>query len=61
MFVENSEESNIYVPARNVYALENSSLIGDEVLNELEKVYGKKVYNRDDVPGKIQFLTKKGI
>ena len=61
MFVENSEESNIYVPARNVYALENSSLIGDEVLNELEKVYGKKVYNKEDVPGKIQFLTKKGI
>ena len=58
MYVESSNEDGVYTPTRNVFALNKTCLDGDAVLNELEKVYGKKVYNREDVPGKIQFLTK---
>ena len=58
MFVENAEEEGSYVPTRNVFALNEEELYGDAVLVELERVYGKKVYNKDDVPGKIKFLDK---
>lgn len=60
MYVESSNEDGVYTPTRNVFALNKSCLDGDAVLNELERVYGKKIYNKEDVPGKIQFLTKKG-
>ena len=42
----------------NVFALNGEELIGDAVLIELERIYNKKVYNKDDVPGKIRYLTK---
>lgn len=58
MFIENTEEDGIYVPTRNVFALNGEELIGDTVLVELERIYNKKVYNKDDVPGKIRYLTK---
>ena len=58
MFVENSDEDGIYVPTRNVFALNGEELIGDAVLVELERIYNKKVYDKDDVPGKIKYLTK---
>lgn len=58
MFVENTEEDGIYVPTRNVFALNGEELIGDAILVELEGIYNKKVYNKDDVPGKIKYLTK---
>lgn len=58
MFVENTEEEGFYVPTRNVFALNEEELYGDAILVELERVYGKKVYNKDDVPGKIKFLDK---
>lgn len=58
MFVENTEEEGYYVPTRNVFALNEEELYGDTVLVELERVYGKKVYNKEDVPGKIKFLDK---
>ena len=58
MFVENTEEDGVYVPTRNVFALNGEELIGDAVLIELERIYNKKVYNKDDVPGKIRYLTK---
>ena len=58
MFVENTEEEGIYVPTRNVFALNREELIGDAILIELERIYNKKVYNKDDVPGKIRYLTK---
>lgn len=58
MFIENSDEDGIYVPTRNVFALNGEELIGDTVLVELERIYNKKVYNKDDVPGKIKYLTK---
>ena len=60
MYVESSNEDGVYIPTRNVFALDKSCLDGDAVLYELERVYGKKIYNKEDVPGKIQFLTKKG-
>ena len=58
MFVENTEEEGIYVPTRNVFALNGEELIGDTILVELERIYNKKVYNKDDVPGKIKYLIK---
>ena len=58
MFVENMEEDGVYVPTRNVFALNGEELIGDAVLVELERIYNKKVYDKDDVPGKIKYLTK---
>ena len=58
MFVENTEEEGFYVPTRNVFALNEEELYGDVILVELERVYGKKVYNKDNVPGKIKFLNK---
>ena len=58
MFIENSDEDGIYVPTRNVFALNGEELIGDAILVELERIYNKKVYNKDDVPGKIRYLTK---
>lgn len=58
MFVENTEEDGVYVPTRNVFALNGEELIGDAVLIELERIYNKKVYDKDDVPGKIKYLTK---
>ena len=58
MFVENSDEDDTYVPTRNVFALNGEELIGDAILVELERIYNKKVYDKDDVPGKIKYLTK---
>lgn len=58
MFVENKKEAGIFVPTRNVYALDPNELDGDAVPIELEKIYGKRIYNKEDVPGKIKYLTK---
>lgn len=58
MFVENTEVEGQFVPTRNVFALNEEELHGDAILVELEKVYGKKVYNKDDVPGEIRYLNK---
>ena len=58
MYVENKKEEGIYVPTRNVYALDSKELEGDSVLIELERIYGKRIYNKEDVPGEIKYLTK---
>ena len=58
MFVENKNVEGEYVPTRNVFALDKKELSGDSVLTELERVYGKRIYNKKDVPGKINYLAK---
>lgn len=58
MFVENKKEEDVYVPTRNVYALDPKELEGKSVLIELERIYGKRIYNKEDVPGEIRYLTK---
>lgn len=58
MFVENKKEEGVFVPTRNVYALDLKELEGNTVLIELERIYGKRIYNKDDVPGEIRYLTK---
>ena len=58
MFVENKKEEGVFVPTRNVYALDPMELEGDSVLIELERIYGKRIYNKEDVPGEIKYLTK---
>lgn len=58
MFVENKKEKGVFVPTRNVYALDPNELKGDAVLIELERIYGKRIYNKEDVPGEIKYLTK---
>lgn len=58
MFVENKKEEGVFVPTRNVYALNPNELEGKTVLIELERIYGKRIYNKEDIPGKIKYLTK---
>ena len=58
MFVENTEVEGEFIPTRNVFALNEEELYGDAILVELEKVYGRKVYNREDITGNIKFLEK---
>lgn len=58
MYVENTKVDNQFVPTRNVFALNKEDLYGDAILVELERVYNKKVYNKDDVPGEIRYLDK---
>lgn len=58
MFIEDLEEENIYVPTRNVFALNKEELNNDIVLLELENIYKRRVYNKNDVPGKIIYLPK---
>ncbi|WP_308698618.1 hypothetical protein [uncultured Thomasclavelia sp.] len=58
MFVEYVEEKDLYIPTRNVFALNEEELYGDTILVELERIYGKKVYNKDDVPGELMYLPK---
>ena len=59
MFVENTEVDGEFIPTRNVFALNEEELYGDEILVELEKIYGRKVYNREDIDEKkIRYLTK---
>jgi hypothetical protein len=58
MFVENTEVENEYVPTRNVFALNEDELKNDSILIELENIYGRTVYNKEDVPGIIKFLDK---
>lgn len=58
MFVEYTKEKDIYIPTRNVFALKEEELYGDTILVELERIYGKKVYNKTDVPGRIKYLDK---
>lgn len=58
MFVENKKEEGVYVPTRNVYALDPKELEGKSVLIELERIYGKRIYNKENVPGEIRYLTK---
>lgn len=58
MFVEYEKEKGLYIPTRNVFALKREELYGDTILIELERVYGRKVYNKEDVPGKIKYLEK---
>lgn len=58
MFVKYVEEKDSYIPTRNVFALKEEELYGEAILVELERIYGKKVYNKEDVPGKIKYLDK---
>ena len=58
MFVENNNVEGQYVPTRNVFALDPKELEGGNVLIELERIYGKKIYDKEDVPGEINYLMK---
>ena len=58
MFVENKNKEGQYVPTRNVYALDSKELEGNAVLIELESIYKKRIYNQEDTPGEINYLTK---
>lgn len=58
MYTEDSDENGFFIPTRNAYALNEEDANNDAILSEFEKIYGKPVYKRDDVPGKIKFLEK---
>ena len=58
MFVEDSEEDDVYISTRNVYALSEDMINNDAALIELENIYKRKVYRKNNVPGNIKFLSK---
>ncbi|HKM01737.1 MAG TPA: hypothetical protein VJ083_06760 [Sedimentibacter sp.] len=58
MYIEDSKNENVYIPARNVFALRKEDLDKSICITELQKVYGKSVYFEEDVPGNIGFITK---
>lgn len=58
MYIENSEIDGEFIPARNVFSLSEDELYDDAVLIELERIYGRRVYNREDVTGMIKYLAK---
>ena len=58
MFVENKNIKGQYVPTRNVFALDPKELEGRSVLIELERIYGRRIYDKEDVPGEINYLIK---
>lgn len=58
MFVEDSDEADVYIPTRNVYALSEDMINNDAVLVELEDIYKRRVYRKNNVPGNIKFLNK---
>ena len=58
MFVENKNIEGQYVPTRNVFALDSKELEGRSVLIELERIYGRRIYDKEDVPGEINYLMK---
>lgn len=58
MYVEDSEEDGVYIPTRNVFALDEKELKSNTVLIELENVYKRTVFRKENVPGKIKFLEK---
>lgn len=58
-YIEDTIEVNSYVPASNVYSL-NNNISNERCLTELENKYGRPVYTKDTVPGVIKFLKKKG-
>lgn len=58
MFMKNNKVEGEYIPTRNVFALNEKELYGDIILTELEMVYNKKIYNKEDVPGVIKYLNK---
>lgn len=56
-YIEDTVNSGSYIPASNAYTLRDD--IGIEVyISELENKYGRPVYTKDSVPGKIKFLSK---
>ena len=57
-YIEDTIEFNSYVPASNVYSLQNN-ISNDRCITELENKYGRPVYTKDSVPGIIKFLEKK--
>ena len=59
MYMEDSKNKGVYVPTRNVYAISKADLTVDACANELQRVYGKPIYTKANVPGEIQYLTKK--
>lgn len=58
MYIEDLDEVGAYIPTRNVYALNEDELKSDAVLIELENIYKRTVYRKEDVPGKIKYLKK---
>lgn len=58
MYMEDSKNENVYIPTRNVFALNQEDLCKDVCISELQRIYGKTIYSKEDVPGIINYLTK---
>lgn len=58
LYVADIMDRDVFVPARNVFAIDQKHLIGNAVINELGNFYGREVCNKQDVDGKTRFLKK---
>lgn len=59
MFVEDKYIEDRFIPARNVFALNKTELkYEDRILEELSRIYGKPVYTKQNVPGKLMFIKE---
>ena len=58
IIVESRKVKYDFVIQRNITIITGDSGSGKTVLIELERIYGKRIYNKEDVPGKIKYLTK---
>ena len=58
-YIEDHKNTGIYVPARNVYAIDPKELEDEACIkSNLEFIYQKTVYTSDEVSGNTAFLTK---
>lgn len=58
MYMEDTKNDDVYIPTRNVFALNQEDLSKENCISELTRIYGKTIYAKDDVPGEINYLTK---
>lgn len=58
LYIEDSNETGIYIPARNIFALDENGLYSDAALSGLENIYNRKVYEEKEVIGKIKYLVR---
>lgn len=58
-YIEDEDDPGNYIPTRNVYALNESELIDERIIIELENFYKTKIFKKNEVNGNITFLKEK--
>lgn len=58
LFVADYNSDTVFVPARNVYALNPDELQDGIVMQELSDFYGRAVCDKENISGKIRYLPR---